>query len=71
MTVDQLELLLDIHGEAQNALRPNSDRLKDQKVETLDRLRQVLEKLQPTVEKSQDTAMQDLSWNVIEDGMIW
>jgi len=69
--VDQRELLLDIHGEVQNALRSNSDRLKDQKVETLDRLRQVLEKLQPTVEKSQDTEMQDLGWNVIEDGMIW
>ncbi len=69
--VDQRGLLLDIHGEVQNALRSNSDRLKDQKVETLDRLRQVLEKLQPTVEKSQDTEMQDLGWNVIEDGMIW
>ncbi|KAH9169501.1 hypothetical protein EDB89DRAFT_1463303 [Lactarius sanguifluus] len=56
--MDQRGTLLDIHGEVQHMVRSDSDRLKDQTLETLDRLRQMLEKLLPAVGSSQDIAMQ-------------
>ena len=48
--MDQRGLLLDIHVEVQNTVRSDPDRLKDQTVKTLDRLRQALEKILPAVE---------------------
>ncbi|KAH9002381.1 hypothetical protein EDB86DRAFT_3074161 [Lactarius hatsudake] len=51
---DQQQLLQEVCSEVVSAVR--SDRLKDQTVETLDQLRQILEKLPPT---SQNTSMQN------------